>query len=280
MRILIVGGLGYVGSALFPRLVAAGHDVAMIDTGERGNRSGVENRCLSLRSVSLIGLAKGFDAVIVLAGRTSVAAAKADPRRAYQENVDDLVRLAMQLDPGQPLFFASSAAVMSPGTQAANNIYDSTKRVIEDLVPTLHPNSYVLRFGTVCGAADNLRPDMIINRMVRDALVSGEITVANPTARRPILGTADLCAAAEVLLKGEHPRGIYRLASFNTTVEYAAHRVSRLLGVPLLEVANSPTYDFVMEPSPIGGYEPRETLETIVEGLVALHERVGLGSFE
>ena len=37
MRVLVTGGAGFIGSALVKRLVAAGHDVVVLDNSSRGS---------------------------------------------------------------------------------------------------------------------------------------------------------------------------------------------------------------------------------------------------
>ncbi len=280
MRILILGGCGYVGSALYRYLVCREHQVDTVDSEERGNHANLLNNKKMRYQMVFPHELKDYDAVICVAGRSSVASAVANPYLTVSDNLSGLVDLATEMPVDGPRFlFASSASVLSPLENGHNNIYDATKRASEQIVPLVYPNTYVLRFGTVCGAAPNLRLDLVINRMVRDALVDGVVRCANPDSWRPILGVRDLCTAVARLAGGSNTPGIYNLASFNTTFGDLAEDVAALLGVPVEFLPATSAYDFVMGPSDIGGWEPIETVETIVEGLRRQHKDTPLGEW-
>jgi len=277
MRILILGGCGYVGSALYRHLVAAKHDVVTVDTEERGNPINPANRRTRYQTKEAAFLEQ-YEAIICVAGRSSVAAAIKNPSLAVDDNLSGLVQMVGQMTGTRPRFlFASSASVLSPATNGHNNIYDATKRASEAIVPLIYDNTYVLRFGTVCGASPNLRLDLVINSMVRSALVDGIVRCANPDASRPILGIRDLCAAVERLVVGPDEPGIYNLASFNTTIGKLAKAVGYHLSVPIEILPSTSGYDFLMKPSRIDGWTPSETVETIIDSLVAQHKQTPLG---
>lgn len=269
---MIIGGVGYVGSALDRYLTDNLIAVDTLDAEERGNRSNpgnVQGRYQDLE----VGDLDEYDAVIWVAGRSSVKSATESPIRAFDDNLADLGTLTRKLT-GQKFLWASSGSVLSK--TPASNIYDATKCAAELVMPHIYPNSYALRFGTVCGPAQNLRLDLMINKMVYDAETKHEITVANGHVQRPILGISDLCAAIHVLLDHYQVPGTYQLCSFTETVETIGRRVAKYLGVPLKYDETTVAYDFDMQPSLIAGWEPRDTVETIVRGLLQFHQDTGL----
>jgi len=277
VKILIIGGCGYVGSALFAHLTDCGHDVQTVDTEERGNRTNPENvkcSCSATRAFDF----EEIEAVIWVAGRSSVRRAVAEPARAVRENVSELADVTRRLT-GQPLLFASSASVLSRDLGGPSNIYDLTKIAAEMLIPPIYENTYVLRFGTVCGAAPNLRPDMVIQAMVKSALETGVVHASNLEAMRPILGVRDLCSGVEGLLGGGVEPGIINLVSFNAQIGKLANFVAARLNARIETHDPTPTYDFTMEPTYIPGFPPVDTPASIVDGLVELHREQPLGSF-
>jgi nucleoside-diphosphate-sugar epimerase len=94
---------------------------------------------------------------------------------------------------------------------------------------------------------------------------------------------ADLCRAVEAIVTGPDAPGIYNVASFNTTVAAAAAAVSGVIGCPVETMPPSPTYDFTMgvrKLTDVFGVEPRQTVRSLIQDLVAWHNGHDLGSFE
>ena len=281
--VLLLGGCGYVGSALNLHLLNTGHKVDSVDLLKRGD-GGQHGIFECDYRVFPEDTLNHYEVIIHLAGASSFAQAEADPYGAFKSNLTGLVDLTRRLTRGQRLFYASSASVTSTGTQS--NMYDVTKRTAEKVIPIVYPNSLALRFGTVCGAGPNTRTDLIINRMVMDALTKGKITMNNPQTRRAILGIGDLCTAVERLLEATSV-GVVRLASFEHSVTVIAQFVQGALRdhdviVDIKEADPTPSYDVTMPASPIDGWRPKDTVASLVKSLVEQHNATpgGLGSFK
>jgi nucleoside-diphosphate-sugar epimerase len=156
-RVLVLGGQGYVGSALTAYLRTAGLDSESIDVGWRGIPGSAPNRRRRYQSLSADELAE-FGSIILLAGHSSVGACNQEPRKAFANNVAGFAQLVHKLR-GQKLVFASSisvyvntvarAAVESHLLPAPVSYYDLHKQMIEQYAALAYPNSYALRFGTV-----------------------------------------------------------------------------------------------------------------------------------
>src|SRR5713101_8109150 len=94
MRVLVTGGAGYVGSVSVEALVAAGHDVVVLDDLSTGHRAAdlagarlVAGTYVDQGAVSAILTSERIDAVLHCAARSTVAESIADPARYYRENV-------------------------------------------------------------------------------------------------------------------------------------------------------------------------------------------------
>src|SRR4051794_29577145 len=119
MRILVVGGAGYIGSHAVRRLLRAGHDVHVFDNldlghawaapegrliiGDLADRAALES---ALRSA-------GAEAVMHFAAFASVPESVADPAKYYRNNVVGTLNLldAMRAAGVRRLVFSSTAAV-------------------------------------------------------------------------------------------------------------------------------------------------------------------------
>jgi UDP-glucose 4-epimerase len=119
LRLLVVGGAGYVGSTTVERLVEDGHDVVVYDNLSSGHRSAVPQGVkLTVGDIAdrdrLAGvLANGVDAVLHCAARSLVGESMADPGLYYRTNVAGGVELleAMKDAGVTRLVYSSTAAV-------------------------------------------------------------------------------------------------------------------------------------------------------------------------
>lgn len=119
MKLLVVGGAGFVGSTSVEHLVAAGHEVVVYDNLASGHRAAVpQGARLVIGDIgdrARLGeiLADGVDAVLHCAARSLVGESMADPGLYYRVNVAGGVELleAMKETGVTRLVYSSSAAV-------------------------------------------------------------------------------------------------------------------------------------------------------------------------
>ncbi len=159
MRILVTGGCGYIGSHTTVQLIAAGHDVVIVDNFSRSKRSVVERlqmltgatidcREFDLRDQDAIDAVlseSSVDAVIHFAGLKAVGESVARPLEYYENNLGSTISLlrAMRRGSVRKLVFSSSATVygesapvpmMEQFPTSANNPYGWTKVMQEQIL--------------------------------------------------------------------------------------------------------------------------------------------------
>jgi nucleoside-diphosphate-sugar epimerase len=272
-RVLIIGGTGYIGSALYKHLteqktmsvrevphngwliqkpsspILSKYLVDTVDLEWFGNFTNPNNFIMDYRDLTPEQLAK-YDVVVLLAGHSSVPMSNnSDAQSTFKNNVDNFVQLLGKLRAGQRFIYAGSSSVYNgiPDDDvtedylllAPSNVYDYTKQDI-DRFAALFPDIeyYGLRFATVNGISDNLRTDIMINMMVENAVLNNEVKLFNPGIRRPILHIKDLCRAIQAIIDSkEDKRGIYNLSSFNATAGGIAEGVADVAGVDLKRVS-------------------------------------------
>ncbi len=100
MRLLVTGGAGYIGSVVAAQLLAAGHDVAVLDNLSRGHRAaipaGADHLDVDLldRDAVVRALAQSaFDAVMHFAALALVSESVAHPERYWRTNVGGTLNL-------------------------------------------------------------------------------------------------------------------------------------------------------------------------------------------
>jgi UDP-glucose 4-epimerase len=119
VKLLVVGGGGYVGSTSVERFVEAGHEVVVYDNLSSGHREAVvEGARLEIGDIEdgqrlAELLADGVDAVLHCAARSLVGESMVDPGLYYRTNVAGGVTLleAMRTAGVTRLVYSSSAAV-------------------------------------------------------------------------------------------------------------------------------------------------------------------------
>lgn len=284
MKILLIGGCGYIGSRLYLHLHTAGHEVRTVDLEWFGNQVCGMNLPVDFKTLTAdhLYLAEA-DVVILLAGHSSVPMCKDDMMSSFKNNVVNFVELLNKIGK-QKFIYASSSSIYGNTKDIAatetweqydpKTFYDLNKQELDYYARLSPVEFYGLRFGTVNGWSPNLRVDIMLNKMYQDAITKGQIEIFNKHIFRPILGIEDLCRAVEAIIEGGDHRGIYNLASFNASVGEIANAINRALGglVDIVDRGISQTYNFSINTSKFRStydFEFRASVDSIVESLKA-----------
>ncbi|MCS6893450.1 MAG: UDP-glucose 4-epimerase GalE [Deltaproteobacteria bacterium] len=171
MKILCVGGAGYVGSATVRMLCKNEYDVSVLDNLSSGHRKavppGIDIYNLDYGDCSKDFLAR-FDAIFIFAGKIRVDESMTDPWAYWNENVFKLAKFIENVKPGSLIIYSSSAAVYKPkntpiseyDSYGPTSVYGITKLAAENLLE--HYSKEEKKIRTVClryfnaaGAAEN-----------------------------------------------------------------------------------------------------------------------------
>tara|TARA_Y100001973_G_C5157440_1_gene311633 strand:- start:328 stop:1260 length:933 start_codon:yes stop_codon:yes gene_type:complete len=249
-RILILGGCGYVGSKLY-RFLQNKYNVDTIDLEWYGNFINDNNQKQDISNLQKESLAK-YDSIVLLAAHSSVKMCENNMISVLKNNVLNFIKLLSLVEKHQKFIYASSSSVYGDTKKdivneeysnfEPNNYYDLSKHEIDSYAKLSDRTYFGLRFGTVNGASPNLRNDIMINAMTYNAMKNGKVFCFNPEIHRPILGIKDLCRAVETIIeKGSYEnRGIYNLASFNSTAKEISVKVAKTLNADLEIVEKLP----------------------------------------
>ncbi|HLI39323.1 MAG TPA: UDP-glucose 4-epimerase GalE [Streptosporangiaceae bacterium] len=117
MRLLVTGGAGYIGSVVAAQLIAAGHDVIVLDDLSTGHADAVPPKAAftrgTLRGDAARVLSGGADAVLHFAAKSLVGESVARPGLYWSHNLGGTLALleAMRAAGVRRIVFSSTAAV-------------------------------------------------------------------------------------------------------------------------------------------------------------------------
>lgn len=280
-KILIIGGNGYIGSRLIYDLHTK-YNIHSIDlcwfTKPQAIVTVQDYKTLTKEELS------AFDAIVLLAGHSSVRMCDGPVLSSWNNNVNNFVDLVKKINKKQLLIYASSGSVYGLSSKCGKeddpilfkpiNNYDLTKYTLDTQASIYINQGYNivgLRFGTVNGWSPNTREDLMINSMTKKSYIEGELFVNNETVKRPILGIYDISRAIESII--DNPvSGIYNLASFVDDVKNISGYVKNYFNSDIIKTPDkSGIYDFDMDTTKFKEtfkFEFASTIDSIVKELV------------
>ena len=302
--VLVTGGAGYVGARLVPALLAAGHDVRVLDLYWFGDdvldpvkdAPGLTQIKGDLRDARVVRDAvAGVDAVIHLACISNDPSFELNPGLGRSINFDcfePLVR--MSKDAGARRFiYASSSSVYGVSEEPNVNEdhplrpltdYSKFKAMCEPILLAAGTPSFVpmvVRPATLCGYSRRQRLDLTVNILTHLAFRKRRITVFGGDQMRPNLHIEDMVDLYKLLLTlpdGKIAGRTYNAGYDNFRVAEIAAKVKAVVEAevpgPPVEIVTTPTDDnrsYHISSERIGrdlGFHPRRTLEDAMRDLI------------
>jgi len=216
-RVLVVGGAGYLGSALVPMLLEHGYEVRVLDSLLFGNGSlkavekyphfeMIQGDVRDIQTV--VQAVKGIDAIVHLAAIVGDPACEENPHLAAEIN-RAATRMLVDVARGhgvQRFLFASTCSVygasdflmderaqVAPISLYAETKLDSERILLDAATTNFHPT--ILRLATLFGASPRLRFDLVVNLLTMRAVCKGKITIFNGEQWRPFMHVHDAARA-------------------------------------------------------------------------------------
>ncbi len=261
MRILVTGGLGFIGSHVVDKLRERGFNVRVYDLKNGSRPEGVELYNASLLDVETLRIAmNGVDALYHLAAVADVNDVVADPSYAEMINVRGTLNVleAARRAGVRRVIYGSTTWVYSecPGDLVdeetiplpPKHLYTATK-----LTSELYCRSYqqmygmettILRYGIPFGP--RARGSTVVALFVQKALCGERLTVAGDGSQfRKFIYVEDLAEGNVLSLHSAARNRIYNLdGAEKITIRQIAETVNRLLGPIAIEYGPPRPGDF------------------------------------
>ena len=264
-KIFIIGGGGYVGSALVPRMLDAGYQVTVYDLFIYGEEVLKKHENLKIikgdiRDIDLLKKSlKGFDSVIHLACISNDPSFELDPELGKSINLDcfrPLVETAKDLKIKR-FIYASSSSVY--GIKEEKNVietlplepltdYSKFKVECEKILSEFTSDEFetvIIRPATVCGYAKRQRLDVVVNILTNLAFNKRKIKVFGGDQLRPNIHIQDMANIYIEVLKAEKKLvngEIFNVGFKNQSVNELAEDVREIIGSNV-EIINSKSDD-------------------------------------
>lgn len=240
MRVLATGGAGYIGSVTVEALVAAGHEVIVLDDLSTGYREAVSPKATlevgsygDTAAVAELLTRYRIEAVLHCAAKSIVGESMIDPAKYYRENVAGGIALleAMRTTGVRRIVFSSTAAtygmpertpIVETDPVRPINAYGESKRAVEGAIRWYGHGyglrSVILRYFNAAGASsaygEGHNPETHLIPCVLQAAVDGrEVTLfgddyptADGTCIRDYIHVEDLARAHMLALEATDPR--------------------------------------------------------------------------
>ncbi len=297
-NVMVIGGGGYVGAVLVPKLLERGYRVKVYDLfiyGDHVFDSVKDNPNLKLTrgDVRDIGLLKeelaGAEAIIHLACISNDPSFELNPDLGKSINFDcfePLVRAA-QSSGVRRFIYASSSSVY--GIKECDDVteemelepltdYSKFKAMCEEVLLRYAADDFVclvLRPATVCGYSPRQRLDLIVNILTNHAVNRRRIIVNGGEQKRPNIHIEDVTDLYVKSLEYEDEKingKIFNAGYENFPVSELARRVKEIVGSGV-EIIAEPTDDprsYHISSEKIRselGFVPRHTIEDAVRDL-------------
>ncbi|MGH8542181.1 MAG: NAD-dependent epimerase/dehydratase family protein [Gammaproteobacteria bacterium] len=221
--VLVIGGAGYIGSALLPKLLHEGCRVRVLDLFLYGtdpianvlDHPALETIRADFRQVDpLVKAMRGVTSVVHLGGIVGDPACAVDEELTIDVNLA-ATRLIADVAKGygvRRFIFASTCSVYGASDQRLDenselnplSLYARSKLASENVLREFADGSFspiIARFGTIYGLSGRTRFDLVINLLTAKAVFKKQITVFGGEQWRPFVHVDDAARAVELLLR-------------------------------------------------------------------------------
>ena len=235
MKILVVGGAGYVGGGIVDKLIL-NHEVTVYDSlvYETSYRKKVDFIYGDIRDhKKLNSILNNYDCVIWLAALVGDGACSINPSLTQEINAESVKNLTQNYS-GRIVFlstcsvYGAQEGVLSEDS-STNPLseYASSKLIAEKYLED--SNVIIFRLGTLFGISDQysrIRLDLVVNILVTKALMENKMSVFGGDQWRPLLHVNDVANAIDVTVETEI-NGIFNLHYQNFKIIEIAEEIQR-----------------------------------------------------
>ena len=251
MKVLIVGGAGYVGGGIVD-LLSKDNEVTVYDSliYENSYRKNVNFIFGDIRDYKKINnILKGYDAVIWLAALVGDGACAINPALTHEINSDTVKNLVKNFK-GKIVFlstcsvYGAQEGVLDENSEVNPlSEYASSKLVAEKYLEDA--DAIIFRLGTLFGVGDQfsrIRLDLVVNILTTKAYIDKKMSVFGGEQWRPLLHVKDVANAIGHTLDTQ-TNGIFNLHYKNFKIIEIANEIKNKMSDVEIETTPLPFQD-------------------------------------
>ena len=251
MKILIVGGAGYVGGGIVDTL-SKKNEITVYDSliYESAFRKDVNFIYGDIRDYKKINsILNNFDAVVWLAALVGDGACSINPTLTHEINSETVKNLVKNFN-GKIIFlstcsvYGAQEGVLDENSEVNPlSEYASSKLIAEKYLE--ESDAIIFRLGTLFGISDQfsrIRLDLVVNILTTKALVDKKMSVFGGDQWRPLLHVKDVANAIEHNISSD-TKGIFNLHYKNLRIIEIAEKIKEKIPDVSIETTPLPFQD-------------------------------------
>ena len=251
MKILVVGGAGYVGGGIVDTL-SKKNEITVYDSliYESAYRKDVHFIYGDIRDYKKINsILNNFDAVVWLAALVGDGACSINPTLTHEINSETVKNLVKNFN-GKIIFlstcsvYGAQEGVLDENSEVNPlSEYASSKLIAEKYLE--ESDAIIFRLGTLFGISDQfsrIRLDLVVNILTTKALVDKKMSVYGGDQWRPLLHVKDVANAIEHNISS-NTKGIFNLHYKNFKIIEIAEKIKEKISDVSIETTPLPFQD-------------------------------------
>lgn len=291
MKIIVLGGCGYVGSVLVKKLLKKNYKIFVVDTQWFGNYLGAHKNLKTLkcdiRNLKNISF-KGYEKIIHLANIANDPMAELNPNLSWEVNVLTTYELITKSirDGVKHFIYSSSGSVYGVKKEKKVteelspmpiSIYNKTKMIAERILLSFKDQIKIniIRPATVCGLSPRMRFDLTVNLLTMQALQKREITVFGGSQKRPNIHVEDLTDIFIHFLNNKSNSIFYNAGFENLSVLQIAKIIKKNIPCKIIIKKCNDIRSYNLDSSKLlkTGFEPKLKINDAIKQIMEAFEK-------
>ena len=244
MRVLLIGGGGYIGNVVAEGLLQNKYKVSILDNFIYGHKKTISN-LINFKNFKPIegditninflkSKVKNYDCVVLLAGLVGDPITKKYPELSSKINdigVKNAIDVSFQNNIKKLIFVSTCSNYgliknndladenypLAPISLYAKSKVKAEKYIMNHKNRSINTSATILRFATAFGVSNRMRFDLTVNEFVKDLEQKRELTVYDADTWRPYCHTKDFERLIKIIIENNSNKTSFEIFNAGST---------------------------------------------------------------